>query len=59
MARPGEFLTAHPDWKDCTKLPTAPSEKVAVEKARKKQQDPLTKDGIIGALCEKKSSSKN
>jgi len=48
---PDAFLAAHPNWKDCTKLPTAPSEKAAVEKARKKQQDPLTKDGIIGAFC--------
>lgn len=48
---PDVFLLAHPDWQDCTKLPIAPSEKAAVEKARKKQQDPLTKDGIIGTFC--------
>ena len=48
---PDVFLAAHPDWKDCTKLPIAPSEKAIVDRERKKQQDPLTKDGMVGTFC--------
>ena len=45
---PDAFLAEHPNWKDCTALPTAPSEKEAVEKQRKKQEDPLAKEGTVG-----------
>ena len=48
---PDAFLTEHPNWKDCTALPTAPSEKEAVEKQRKKQEDPLAKEGTVGLFC--------
>jgi len=48
---PDAFLSEHPNWKDCAALPTAPAEKAAVEKQRKKQEDPLTKEGSIGLFC--------
>ena len=48
---PDAFLAEHPNWKDCTALPTAPSEKEAVEKQRKKQEDPLAKEGTVGLFC--------
>ena len=48
---PDAFLTEHPNWKDCTALPTAPSEREAVEKQRKKQEDPLAKEGTVGLFC--------
>ena len=48
---PDAFLTEHPNWRDCTALPTAPSEKEAVEKQRKKQEDPLGKEGTVGLFC--------
>ena len=48
---PDAFLAEHPNWKDCAALPTAPAEKAAVEKQRKKQEDPLTKEGSIGLFC--------
>ena len=48
---PDAFLTEHPNWKDCTALPIAPSEKEAVEKQRKKQEDPLAKEGTVGLFC--------
>lgn len=48
---PDEFLAAHPDWRDVTKLPTAPGEKKAFETQQKKQEDPLLKQGIVGDFC--------
>lgn len=48
---PDVFLAAHPDWKDLTKLPVAPGEKKALEKQKEKQEDPLTKEGIVGDWC--------
>lgn len=48
---PDAFLAQHPDWQDCTSLPTAPGEKESVERERKRQADPLGKEGIVGAFC--------
>ncbi len=48
---PDVFLAAHPNWQDCSSLPTAPGEKEAVERERKRQADPLNKEGIVGAFC--------
>ena len=48
---PDVFLAAHPNWQDCSSLPTALGEKEAVERERKRQADPLTKEGIVGAFC--------
>ena len=48
---PDAFLAAHPNWQDCSSLPTAPGEKEAVERECKRQADPLTKEGIVGAFC--------
>lgn len=48
---PDEFLAFHPDWKDPTKLPRAAAEAKAFDRQKKKQEDPLSKDGIVGAFC--------
>ena len=48
---PDAFLAVHPNWQDCSSLPTAPGEKEAVERERKRQADPLSKEGIVGAFC--------
>lgn len=48
---PDVFLAAHPNWQDCSSLPTAQGEKEAVERERKRQADPLSKEGIVGAFC--------
>ena len=48
---PDVFLAAHPNWQDCSSLPAAPGEKEAVERECKRQADPLTKEGIVGAFC--------
>ena len=46
-----EFLSKYPGWQDCTKLPTSKREKQLHAGIGKKQEDPLTKDGIVGAFC--------
>ena len=48
---PDTFLDAHPDWKDPSKLPRATSETQEFERQKKKQEDPLSKDGVVGAFC--------
>ena len=48
---PDAFLASHPDWQDCSSLPTAPREKEAVARERKKQADPMEKEGMVGTFC--------
>ncbi len=48
---PDEFLAEHPEWKDPTKLPRAAAETKAFDREKKKQEDPLLKEGIVGAFC--------
>ena len=45
---PDDILNAHPEWTDPTRLPTSSRESQAAVTTGKKQQDPLTKDGIVG-----------
>ncbi len=47
---PDEFL-AGKDWKDCSRLPTSSRESEVREYSGKKLEDPLTKNGIVGAFC--------
>jgi len=54
---PDEFLAQYPDWKDPTKLPQAEGEKKQFENQKKKQEDPLGKEGIVGAYCRAHSMS--
>ena len=48
---PDAYLARHPNWKDCSLLPTSSRESAVRESSRKPQEDPLTKDGVIGAFC--------
>lgn len=48
---PDAYLAEHPNWKDLTSLPTAISEKELVSRERKKQEDPLSKEGTVGLFC--------
>ena len=48
---PDKFLAERPDWKDPTKLPRAASETKDFERQKKKQEDPLEKEGVVGAFC--------
>lgn len=48
---PDDVLAAHPNWRDCSLLPTTPKESKVMEHTVRKQKDPLEKDGVVGAVC--------
>ena len=48
---PDTVLAAHPNWQDCSLLPTTPKESKATDHKVKEQKDPLEKEGIVGAFC--------
>lgn len=46
-----DLLASYEDWQDQTTWPTSSRVESCVERAIKKQEDPLTKRGLIGAFC--------
>lgn len=48
---PDEYLAKYPNWRDCSLLPTSSRESVVRESAKKPQEDPLSKGGVVGAFC--------
>jgi predicted P-loop ATPase len=48
---PDVYLAAHPNWKECSLLPTSSRESAVREASQKPQDDPLGKSGIVGAFC--------
>lgn len=48
---PDTYLGKFPNWRDCSQLPTSSSESSTAQKSAKKQQDPISKDGIVGMFC--------
>ena len=46
-----KFLEGYPDWRDCSKLPSSSREKEVRVTDGRKQEDPLTKEGIVGTFC--------
>ena len=48
---PDEYLSAHPNWRDCSLLPTSSRESTVRESSKKPQEDPLSKNGVVGAFC--------
>lgn len=48
---PDKILTQHPNWTDCSLLPTTPKESTAKKPAGTKQKDPLVKAGAVGYFC--------
>ena len=48
---PDIILTNHPDWQDCSLLPTTSKESKASDHHIQQQKDPLEKEGIVGAFC--------
>ncbi|KIR03787.1 Virulence-associated E [Lachnospiraceae bacterium TWA4] len=47
---PDEIFAKHPEWTDPTKLPTSSRECSVRGMSDKKQADPLTKEGVVGAF---------
>ena len=48
---PDRILAAHPDWRDCSLLPTTSRESKVSKPSGKQQEDPLAKPGVVGAFC--------
>lgn len=48
---PDVFLAKYPLWKDPSSLPVGSKEKDLVKKQQKKAENPLDKEGIVGAFC--------
>jgi predicted P-loop ATPase len=48
---PDKILAIHPDWQDCSLLPTTSRESKVHKPSQKPQEDPLTKSGVVGAFC--------
>ena len=48
---PDAILAAHPNWQDCSLLPTTSRESRVSKPSQKSQEDPLTKSGVVGAFC--------
>ena len=45
------ILRMYGDWRDASQWPTAEGEKAVQKRLIAKQQDPTTKDGVVGAFC--------
>jgi len=48
---PNAYLAAHPNWKDCSLLPTSSRESAVRESSKMPQEDPFEKRGVVGAFC--------
>jgi len=48
---PDIYLAKYPTWQDITTLPTSSKETLLRENSKNKQQNPLSKDGLVGAFC--------
>ena len=45
------ILAQHPNWQDCSLLPTTSRESKVNKPNQKPQEDPLSKSGVVGAFC--------
>lgn len=48
---PDKYLSAHPNWRDCSLLPTSSRESKVTDNSGKHQEDPLQKSGVVGTFC--------
>lgn len=48
---PDGVLSAHPNWRDCSLLPTTSRESKVSKQSQRQQEDPLEKPGVVGAFC--------
>lgn len=48
---PDEVLARYADWRDASLWPTADAHLAEIRDAAAKQEDPMTKKGIVGAFC--------
>ncbi len=48
---PSKYLSMYEDWRDCSQWPTSSRQSEVIKRSVRKQQDPLTKEGAVGAFC--------
>ena len=48
---PDEVLSRYKDWRDSSEWPVSSRQQNIVQREMRKQADPLSKDGVIGAFC--------
>ncbi len=48
---PDKYLAKLSDWRDCSLWPTSSRQSEIIRHSIRLQQDPLTKDGAVGAFC--------
>lgn len=48
---PDNYLNQYDDWRDVTQWPTSSRESEVLKREVKGQQDPLEKQGVVGAFC--------
>ena len=48
---PDEYLSKLSDWRDCSLWPTSSRQSEVVQRSIRQQQDPLEKEGVVGAFC--------
>jgi putative DNA primase/helicase len=48
---PDKYLAKLSDWRDCSLWPTSSRQSEIIRRSIRLQQDPLTKDGAVGAFC--------
>lgn len=48
---PDEYLAKLSDWRDCSLWPTSSRQSEVIQRSIRQQQDPLGKEGVVGAFC--------
>jgi len=48
---PDAYLSKLSDWRDCSLWPTSSRQSEVVQRSIRQQQDPLAKEGVVGAFC--------
>lgn len=51
LLSPDDVLTKYDDWTDISTWPVSSKESKVIQTSATKQQDPTTKEGVIGAFC--------
>lgn len=51
LLNPDEVLSRYRDWRNVSEWPMVPDEKEIIQRSLKKQADPLSKEGLVGAFC--------
>lgn len=48
---PDTYLAKLSDWRDCSLWPTSSRQSEVIQRTVSRQQDPLEKEGVVGAFC--------